>query len=150
MSGKRLISMRRLGDGKIAVTTPSPKGRIQVAVCKAGVTAEQVAGAFHGWIPPAAEPSAWRRRRAAIRDRLIECALLEPVLQDRLRREREAAGLTQGQVAQAVGCAQTYITALENGRRDPLATATATATAAEEFIGQLAKAIGCEPSALLG
>jgi hypothetical protein len=82
MSGKRLISMRRLGDGKIAVTTPSPKGRIQVAVCKAGVTAEQVGRAFHGWIPPAAEPSAWRRRRAAIRDRLIECALLEPVLQE--------------------------------------------------------------------
>lgn len=52
---------------------------------------------------------------------------------EKLKAARLAAGLTQGQLAEKVGCQQRDVSRWENGSREPLAST----------LKKLAQAIGC-------
>ena len=52
---------------------------------------------------------------------------------EKLKAARLAAGMTQGQLAEKVGCSQREISLWENGRREPVAST----------LKKLAVALGC-------
>lgn len=62
-----LVQIRATGSGRIEIATPSPKGRIRAALCREGVTRDEVVERFRGFAPPANKPGAHRERVAAIR-----------------------------------------------------------------------------------